>query len=65
MARLKRLNSSPPVPKPGPGLTAIWASSRNPINFAYQIAKGNMDGKTADLGENRIVAWRVPARAAA
>jgi len=34
---------------------SIWASDRNPITFAYEIAKANVKDKTPDVGERNSV----------
>lgn len=38
-----------------PKNASIWASDRNPITFAYEIAKANVKDKTPDVGERNSV----------
>jgi len=37
---------------------AIWASSKNPITFAWEIAKANMKDRTPDVGDRASVDFR-------
>ncbi|MEO0981816.1 MAG: pyridoxamine 5'-phosphate oxidase family protein [Pseudomonadota bacterium] len=37
---------------------AVWASSRNPITFAWEIAKANMKDRTPDVGARGNVNFR-------
>ncbi|MEQ8556921.1 MAG: pyridoxamine 5'-phosphate oxidase family protein [Henriciella sp.] len=41
-----------------PKNASIWASDRNPITFAYEIAKANVKDKTPDVGERNSVNFR-------
>ncbi|MGR3484525.1 MAG: pyridoxamine 5'-phosphate oxidase family protein [Paracoccaceae bacterium] len=36
----------------------VWASTRNPVTFAIEMAKGYRDGQTADLGAHEMLEWR-------
>lgn len=38
-----------------PKNASIWASSQNPITFAYEIAKANMKDQTPDIGSRANV----------
>ena len=38
-----------------PKNASIWASDRNPITFAYELAKANVKDKTPDVGERNSV----------
>lgn len=38
-----------------PKNASIWASDRNPITFAYEIAKANAKDRTPDVGERNSV----------
>ncbi|QQA42130.1 pyridoxamine 5'-phosphate oxidase family protein [Pelagovum pacificum] len=40
---------------------SVWATSGNPVRFAFQIAKANMTEETADLGEHRVLNWKTAA----
>ena len=41
---------------------AMWASTRNPFRFGYEIAKANMDEDTMpDMGEHVVHSFRTAA----
>jgi general stress protein 26 len=41
-----------------PDDAAIWASSKNPITFAWEVAKANVKGQTPDVGSRGSVDFK-------